>query len=76
MLEASGQAMPDSKPVLEINIKHPLVSRLSAEKDDSRFDDLSNIVLDHALLADGTPLPNPADYVQRINKLLLDIDAP
>jgi molecular chaperone HtpG len=75
MLEASGQALPESKPILEINIKHPLVTRLSAETDDKRFDDLTNIVLDHALLADGTTLSNPADYVRRMNTLLLDLDS-
>jgi molecular chaperone HtpG len=75
MLEASGQQLPESKPILEINIEHPLVSRLSAEADDARFHELSNIVLDHALLAEGAQLSNPADYVQRINKLLLDIGA-
>jgi molecular chaperone HtpG len=75
MLEASGQALPDSKPILEINIDHPLLKRLSDEADEKRFGDLSNIVLDHALLADGTALTNPADYVQRMNKLLLEIDS-
>jgi molecular chaperone HtpG len=75
MLEASGQALPESRPILEINVQHPLVTRLSAEADDQRFTDLTNIVLDHALLADGTTLPNPADYVRRMNKLLLDIDS-
>ena len=75
MLEASGQALPESKPILEVNVKHPLVTRLSAETDDKRFDDLTNIVLDHALLADGTTLSNPADYVRRMNTLLLDLDS-
>jgi molecular chaperone HtpG len=75
MLEASGQALPESKPILEINVDHPLVTRLSAETDDKRFDDLSNIVLDHALLADGTSLANPADYVRRMNSLLLELDS-
>ena len=75
MLEASGQQLPDSKPILEINIEHPLVTRLSAETDDKRFGDLSNIVLDHALLAEGAQLENPADYVQRMNRYLLDIEA-
>ena len=72
MLAASGQPLPDSKPVLEINVSHPLIERLSAESDDAEFDALSNIVLDHALLAEGAQLANPADYVQRMNKLLLD----
>ena len=73
MLEASGQELPKSKPILEINIEHPLVQRLSAEVDDNRFSELSNIVLDHALLAEGAQLSNPAEYVHRINQLLLDI---
>jgi molecular chaperone HtpG len=75
MLEASGQELPESKPILEINVEHPLVTRLSGETDDGRFAALSNIVLDHALLAEGSQLPNPADYVQRINAFLLDSDA-
>jgi len=75
MLEASGQELPESKPILEINVEHPLVTRLSGETDDGRFGALSNIVLDHALLAEGSQLPNPAEYVQRINAFLLDSDA-
>ncbi len=75
MLEASGQQIPESKPILEINIDHPLVGRLAAESDDDRFGELSNIVLDHALLAEGSQLENPAAYVHRMNKLLLDIES-
>jgi len=75
MLEASGQAIPESRPILEVNVEHPLVSRLSIESDDAVFDDLSNIVMDHALLAEGTQLDNPAEYVQRMNKLLLDFNS-
>ena len=73
MLEASGQALPASKPILEINVEHPLVVRLSDEADEGRFGALSNIVLDHALLAEGSQLENPAEYVQRINDFLLNI---
>ena len=75
MLEASGQDVPKSKPILEINIEHPLVARLSAAKDDTRFSELSNIVLDHALLAEGSQLENPAEYVRRMNQLLLELDS-
>jgi molecular chaperone HtpG len=72
MLESSGQELPESKPILEINVEHPLVTRLSDETDDARFGALSNIVLDHALLAEGSQLENPAEYVQRVNEFLLD----
>ena len=75
MLEASGQALPESRPVLEINVEHPLLKRLSAEADDARFEDLSRVVLDHALLAEGAELASPAEYVKRINRLLLDIES-
>jgi molecular chaperone HtpG len=75
MLEASGQALPESKPILEINIGHPLVNRLSAQEDGDRFDSLANILLDHALLAEGTQLDHPAAYVKRMNALLLELDS-
>jgi molecular chaperone HtpG len=73
MLEASGQTVPETKPVLEINVDHPLVKQLDAETSDERFTALANIVLDHALLAEGSQLENPAEYVQRINSLILDM---
>ncbi len=75
MLEASGQALPESKPILEINVHHPLVTRLSDEVDAGRFESLSNIVLDHALLAEGSQLENPAEYVQRVNAFILGSDS-
>ena len=51
---------------------HPLVAGLSQDADDARFAALSNIVLDHALLAEGSQLPNPAEYVRRMNDYLLN----
>jgi len=73
MLEASGQTLPESKPVLEINVNHPLVERLGAETDDQRFGQIANVLLDHALLAEGAQLEDPAAYVQRVNQLLLEL---
>lgn len=75
MLEASGQQLPESKPILEINVTHPLLERMAAEADDSRFGELSKIVLDHALLAEGSQLDDPAEYVKRMNNLLLELDS-
>jgi molecular chaperone HtpG len=75
MLEATGQSLPDTKPILEVNVGHPLVTRLSSETDDARFAALADIVLDHALLAEGSQLPNPAEYVKRMNALLLELDS-
>ncbi len=75
MLKASGQSLPESKPILEINIEHPLVNRLSSETDEKRFAELANIVLDHAMLAEGAQLDNPAEYVRRMNQFLLEAES-
>ena len=72
MLEASGQALPETRPVLEINAAHPLVQRLSAESEEEKFKALANVILDQALLAEGAQLDNPAEYVRRVNQLILD----
>ncbi len=73
MLEASGQSLPDARPILEINVEHPLLVKLAEERDAERFSELAHIVLDHALLADGAQLDSPADYVRRVNQLILDL---
>ncbi len=72
MLEAAGQEVPETLPVLEVNVDHPLVERLSGEEDEGRFTDLANIVLDQALLAESGQLNDPAAYLRRMNKLLAE----
>ncbi|WP_067584602.1 molecular chaperone HtpG [Endozoicomonas ascidiicola] len=73
IMEAAGQAMPESKPIFEINPEHPLVKRLDNESDEDRFGDLTRVVFDQANLAAGGQLEDPGSYVQRLNKLLLEI---
>ena len=73
LLEATGQDAPASKPHLEVNLAHPLIARLDAEADEDRFEDLAAIVFDQAALAEGNPIAEPGAYVQRINKLLLNL---
>lgn len=73
MLEASGQKLPKSLPILEINVEHPLVAKLAAESDGERFDALAHVLLDHAQLAEGRRPDDPAAYVRRMNSLLLEL---
>jgi molecular chaperone HtpG len=73
IMEAAGQEVPDSKPILEINPGHPLIQRLDGESDEDRFADLAHIVLDQANLAEGGQLEDPAAYVERLNRLLLQL---
>jgi len=75
ILEASGQKVPDSKPVLEINPGHPLIAKLEAEADGTRFDDLGRVLFDQAALAAGDSLKDPGAYVARLNRLLLELSA-
>ncbi|KAB7631983.1 molecular chaperone HtpG [Stenotrophomonas rhizophila] len=75
ILEASGQKVPDSKPVFEFNPAHPLIGKLDQEGDAARFDDLSRVLFDQAALAAGDTLKDPAAYVRRLNKLLLELSA-
>ena len=71
MLKAAGQNVPSSKPILEINTQHPLVMRLDKEIDEDRFADLSKVLFDQSLLAEGGQLEDPAGFVKRLNQLML-----
>ena len=73
ILEASGQKVPDSKPIFEFNPAHPLIGKLDAEQNEERFGDLSHILFDQAALAAGDSLKDPAAYVRRLNKLLVEL---
>ena len=71
ILKSVGQEAPASPPIMEVNPKHPLVTRLDGEGDEARFGDLAQILFDQALLAEGGQLEDPASFVQRLNSLLL-----
>ena len=73
IMEAAGQKVPDSKPIFEINVEHPLVQRLENEQGEDRFKELSAVLLDQATLASGEQLQDPGAYVSRLNRLLLEL---
>ncbi|WP_168016940.1 molecular chaperone HtpG [Halomonas salinarum] len=70
IMEAAGQPMPEVKPILELNPDHALVGRLESA-DSASFGDLSRILLDQAIIAEGGHLDDPAAYVKRLNALLM-----
>lgn len=73
IMEAAGQAVPETKPSFEINPDHPLVQQLNDEQNDERFNDLTYVLFDQAALAMGEQLKEPGAFVSRLNKLLLDL---
>ena len=75
LMEAAGQALPETKPTLELNPDHPLVTKLDQEADEDRFADLTRLMFDQSVLAEGGQLQDPAAYVSRLNKLLLELSA-
>jgi molecular chaperone HtpG len=73
VLESAGQSVPENKRIFELNPDHPLVQKLNDESDSDRFNDLARVLYDQAQLAEGSQLNEPATYVARLNKLLLEL---
>ena len=71
IMQAAGQKVPPVKPIFEINPEHALVKRLHGISDDAVFAEWVNMLFEQALLAEGGQLENPADFVRRVNQLLL-----
>ncbi len=71
LLREAGQDVPDSKPTLEINPRHALLARIDGEADEAVATDLATLLLEQAEIAAGAPLPDPAAFVQRMNRLLV-----
>ncbi|HBS42570.1 MAG TPA: molecular chaperone HtpG, partial [Oceanospirillales bacterium] len=73
IMEAAGQKVPEPEVIMEVNPQHPLLQRMDQEQDEDRFADLANLIHAQAQLAEGSQLRQPAEYVSRLNKLLLDL---
>lgn len=70
LMQAAGQSIGETKPIFEVNPDHNLVENLKAEADDDRFGEWTNLLFEQAVLAEGGHLENPAQFVQRMNRLL------
>lgn len=71
ILQAAGQQIPVSKPVFEINPEHALIKRLHDIQDDTQFELWTTMLFEQAVLAEGGQLDNPADFINKVNKLLV-----
>ncbi len=73
LLKSAGQKLPGSetKPILELNPKHPLIERVGAETDDARLADWAQLLFEQAQLAEGGQLDDPTAFVKRLNRMLL-----
>ena len=73
ILEASGQTLPETKPIFEVNPTHPLIEHLDKETDEARFTRIAGILFDQAHLADGRQLEDPTTFCRHLNELLLEL---
>ena len=70
ILEAAGQPMPETKPVLEINAGHALLRHLEAQPEGDAFDELALLIFEQAKLAESGSVANPGEFVRRLNRVL------
>lgn len=72
LLKAAGQQITDVKPILELNPEHAIITKLHTNINDSKLEEWVHILYEQALLAEGSQLPDPAAFVQRVNKLWME----
>jgi molecular chaperone HtpG len=75
VLKQLGQDAPVPTPIIEVNLEHPLLARMENEADEDKFGEMAKLVFDQALLAEGGQLEDPAGFVHRLNRLMLDLSA-
>ena len=75
ILASAGQKVPQGKPLLEVNVEHPLLQRLETLEAGEAFDELARLLLDQAALAESGEVANPGDFVRRLNRVLLQLAA-
>ena len=76
IFRAMKEEIPVSKRIMELNPKHPLIEGLNkllqANKDDENLRDYAEVLLDQALLAEGTPVSDTLKFSKNIAKLMIN----
>jgi molecular chaperone HtpG len=73
VLRALGQEAEQFQPILEVNPKHPIVTKLDAllkQGEDDLLADASHLLLEQALLIEGAQLSDPVAFAGRLNRSL------
>jgi molecular chaperone HtpG len=77
ILKMANQKVTESKRILEINPDHPIVQKLhgifESEPGNARLADWYRVLVDQALLAEGSPVQDPAGYVAKVNGFLVEM---
>ncbi len=70
MMKAMGQNVPEAKPILEVNGDHPILAKIKNSDDETLISDISEVLLNQALLIAGVEIKSPAEFVKHLNNLL------
>jgi len=74
LLKASGQPMPDTKRILELNVNHPVMEKVQhifeKNNDDDALKDYSSLLYDLAIVTEGGKVENPARFSKLIGELM------
>ena len=74
ILKASGQALPQNKRILEINVNHPAVAMINnifeKDKDDPRLGEYITLIYDLALIGEGGRVDNPSKMSKIVGELM------
>lgn len=73
LMEAAGQKVPETKYIFELNPEHALVKQVSTISDDAKFAEWAQLLLDQATLAERGSLKDPAQFVSRLNRLMMEL---
>ncbi|MFT5814621.1 MAG: molecular chaperone HtpG [Psychroserpens sp.] len=73
LMQSVGQEVPDSLPIFEINAEHDLIKHVAQEQDDEQFKQWAEVLFEQAMLAERGSLKDPATFVARLNKLMLNL---
>ena len=70
MMRAMKQDVPDEKRILEVNASHPLVDKAKGLEGEA-FSDAVELLFDQALIAEGSPVPNPSRFAKLLTSLMM-----
>jgi len=73
LMRSMGQAeLPDVKPILEVNPNHKIIKKLKDKIKQKSFNDITFLLYEQALIQEGVKLDNPAEFTERLNKVIIE----
>ena len=77
LLRNSGGSQPRQKRILEINPEHEMLGkmkeRFEKDQEDGMIDTWADVMLGYALLAEGSTLPDPAQFNRQVADIMLQV---